>query len=332
MTGASDRRGLWTRIADRIGHKEPATALALFRIAVGVALLYTLVPMVLDDVVRVLWMDRPYGGFRVLNPDNWLVDLLGGPTDAAVTILVGLGILCGLLLIIGFGSRITPLLALQVLIALFALNPGTGGGHDRLHTNALWLLVLAPSTATLSLDAKLFSDAKAWIDPRPVAAWPRYVAIFQLVLVYCTTGLQKLGQEWMPWGDFSALYYALLAPSWQRYDMSWLGHPAAYFATQVGTALTWTWETCAPIWLLAFWFRATSDRPGRLRRLFNRLDVRAWWALFGVALHLVLWLTMNLGPFSIVTLSFYLCLWHPDEYAAGWRWVREKMGRAPTSI
>ena len=317
------RRGPWTRVVDRIGHKEPATALALFRIACGLGVLYTLIPMVRADVVRVLLTDRPYGGFRPLSPNNWLVDFLGGPTDAAVMILIGLAVMSGLFLVIGLGGRITPLLANQTMIALFAISPGTGGGHDRLHTAALWLLVLAPATATLSLDARLFGDDKAFVSDRPVAAWPRYVAVFQLVLVYCTTGLQKLGQEWMPWGDFSALYYALLAPSWQKWEVAgWLGHPVVYFLTQVGTALTWTWETLAPIWLLAFWFRATHDRPGRLRAWFNRVDVRLWWMLFGVAMHVVLWVMMNLGPFSLVTMSFYLCLFHPDEYASFGRRLR----------
>lgn len=322
-----DQRGLWTRIADRLAHREPATPLALFRIALGATILYTIVPMVTADVVTLLWVDRPYGGFRPLQANHWLVEQLGGPTDVTTWTLVALAILAGLLLVVGLGSRITPLLALVVMTALFSLNTGTGGGHDRLLTGGLWLLLLAPSTATLSLDARLFGPERSFLSTRPVAAWVRYVAVFQLVLVYCTTGLQKLGHEWMPWGDLTALYYALLAPSWQRWDVSWIGHPVAFFGTQLGTAATWLWETLAPVWLLAFWYRATHDRPGRLRAWFNRVDVRLWWALYGVALHLVLWVAMNLGPFSAVTLSFYLCLFHHDEYAALWRRVRACWGR-----
>lgn len=318
---------LWTRVADRLAHREPATPLALFRIAMGLSILYTLVPMVQAGVVTMLWVDRPYGGFRPLEAHHWLVEALGGPTDVAVGTLVALGILTGILLVVGLGGRITALLALVVMMALFSLNPGTGGGHDRLHTNGLWLLVLAPSTATLALDARLFGPDRRFLSTRPVAAWPRYVAVFQLVLVYTTTGLQKLGHEWMPWGDFSALYYALLAPSWQRWDTSVIAHPALYLGTQVGTAATWLWETLAPVWLLAFWFRATRDRPGRLRAWLNRLDLRLWWAVYGVLLHAVLWATMNLGPFSLVTTSFYLCLFHHDEYAALWRRLRGRGGR-----
>ena len=316
---------LWHRLADRLAHREPATPLALFRIALGLSILYTLLPMIAADVVAMVWMDRPYGGYRDLEPDSWLVAALGGPTDAAVTILVGLGVVSALLLLIGLGSRVTPLVANQVMIALFALNPESGGGHDRLLTAGLWLLVLAPSTATLSLDARLFGPDKRFVSSQPVAAWPRYLVIFQLVVVYFTTGVQKLGQDWMPWGGWSALYYALLAPSWQRYDTTWVA--AIYPLTQLATAMTWLWEVGAPLWLLAFWYRATRDRPGRLRALSNRLDLRAVMAAIGLFFHACLWFTMNLGPFSLVTSSFYLCLWHHDEYAAAWRRLRDKLFR-----
>jgi len=312
---------LWTRVADRLAHREAGTSLALFRIAMGLAVLYTLVPIISNGVLQPLFMDLSAGGFRPLRPDNWLVEALGGATQPVVTGLFATGILSGLCLVLGLGGRLTALVALQVMMAIFALNPASGGGHDRLHTNGLWLLVLAPSTATLSLDARLFGPDRRFVSQRPVAAWPRYLAIYQLVIVYGTTGIQKLSQEWMPWGDFTALYYALLAPSWQRWDTSFIGHPAVFFGTQLGTAITWLWETLAPIWLLAFWFRATRDRPGRLRAAFNRVDLRSWWAAFGIALHCILWATMNLGPFSLVTMGFYLCLWHPDEYAALWRRV-----------
>ena len=64
-------------------------------------------------------------------------------------------------------------------------------GDDRLLTNALWLLVLSRSTATLSLDCRLRTGQ--WVSSVLVPAWPRYLALYQLVLVYGTTGLQKLG-------------------------------------------------------------------------------------------------------------------------------------------
>ena len=37
-------------------------------------------------------------------------------------------------------------------------------------------------------------------------------------------------------------------------------------------------------------------------------------ALVGVLLHGSLWICMNLGPFPFITLAFYTCLYHPDEW------------------
>jgi hypothetical protein len=38
-----------------------------------------------------------------------------------------------------------------------------------------------------------------------------------------------------------------------------------------------------------------------------------------MVMHSILFITMELGPFSLITLAYYLCLWHPDEWARGLR-------------
>jgi hypothetical protein len=207
---------------------------------------------------------------------------------------------------------VTALAALQVLLALFSVNGEVGGGHDRLLTNALWLLVLASSTATASLDCRLRTGA--WTSDRPVAAWPRWLAVYQLVLVYVTTGMQKIGAEWWPWGDWSAVWYTLWIPHWARIDARWL--TPLYPLTQLATLGTMCFELGSPLLLLAFWYRATRGRRGRLRALFNRVDARRAFALAGLSLHLGIVALMDVGPFSAAAAAFYLCLWSPDEYAA----------------
>ncbi|MFO0004418.1 MAG: HTTM domain-containing protein, partial [bacterium] len=94
------------------------------------------------------------------------------------------------------------------------MHPFAGGGHDRLFTNALFLLLLSPAGATLSLDARRRTGS--FVDPSPRPAWTRTLLVFQLCVVYLVTGVQKLGSEWFPWGGASAVYYALLTPSWAR--------------------------------------------------------------------------------------------------------------------
>ena len=302
----------WARFTRAMAHREPATPLALFRIAVASIVLLSLLHMALTDVIEPILFGLDHGGVLPLKPSSPLWALLGRRATPELVLPLFWGTVAGsAALAVGLGGRLTALLVLQGCIALFAINGAAGGGHDKLLTNALWLLVLAPSTATLSLDARLRTGS--WVSDRPVAAWARYLAIVQICLVYGTTGIQKLGAEWMPWGGWSALYYSLLLPSWARFDMTWIAW--VYPLTQAATAATWLWEATFPLLLVCFWHRATRTRGGRLRQLSNRLDLRSAYVLMGVFVHVGIWATMNVGPFSWASLAYYLCLYHHDEWA-----------------
>jgi len=302
----------WNRWVALLSRREAGTGLALFRIAIGLCVLGTIGTVVGHDLVGVLWVDRSHDGYRTLGAGPWLVALLGGPTPRVVWSLVVLTLAAGLAMVLGMGARLAALVALQGVLALTWLNPHAGGSYDDLLTNALWLLVLGDAGATLSLSCRLRTGR--WTSDRTVPAWPRWLAVLQLILAYASTGMQKLSVYWVPGGDFSALYYILQQPSWQRTDMRWV---ADWFPlTQVATALTWAWEVSSPLVLLTFWARADPARGGRLRGLLLRLDYRRPFALVGLAMHLSTLVLMNVGPFSAITLSYYLCLWSPDELAA----------------
>lgn len=301
----------WSRWVRRVSHKEPDTPLALFRIAVGLVILYTHA-MLLATGGIVLWEHRDWGGIYPLSSKQWLLELLGGPIPPVVYSLITAGIISACTLTVGFCGRLSALVGLQVSLALFSLVPAAGGGHDRLITNALFVLVLAGGTRTLSLDARIRTGR--WRSNTPVPAWPRYLLWFQLCLVYGITGVHKLGSSWFPWGGWSAVYYTLLTPSWTRYDFSsaaWVAwiHPL----TQLGTAVTWLWEVTFPMVLVWAWWRHTAARGGRLRRLATRLDLRVPYALIGLIMHGSLLVLLDLGPFSLITLSFYVTMWHHDE-------------------
>lgn len=144
-------------------------------------------------------------------------------------------------------------------------------------------------------------------------AWPRYLLMFQLLLVYTSTGTQKLSTHWLPGGDLGALYYILLQPSWSRFDMSWLAW--VFPVTQAATLGTWLFEVFAPLLLIAMWGRSDRVKAGPLRRLLCRIEYRDLFAFFGVMMHLTIHAVMEVGPFSVISLAFYPALWHPDEWA-----------------
>lgn len=307
---------LLQRAARALARREPAHSVAIFRVAVGLIVLHTLGSLVWTGSLAPIWMNPEHGGIRTQRVTQWFAVLVGAPEPSGVWALWAAAAVGAVLLTLGVGARIGALISLQSLLALFSIHQSSGGGHDRLIVNALWLLVLMPSDLSLSLRSRLSTGR--WWNEAPAAAWPRYLAVFQICVVYTATGLQKVGPEWFPWGGLEAVYRSLLLPSWARYDLSgFLG--LFELPLQVTTAVTWLWESSFALVLFALWARATRSRPGRLRALSNRLDLRRAYAAIGLVMHLSLTALMELGPFGLISLSFYACLFSPDEWRAAWR-------------
>lgn len=312
QTAVGNRSGTWQRWVTLLAHREPGDSLALFRIGCGLCVVGAVGAVVTAGAVPTLWFDAPHGGYLATLDAPWQFTFLGGATPFNVWIMVVLAMISGLCLALGVGGRLTALVALQSYMALADLNVDAGGSYDNMLTNALWLLFLSRATATLSLDCRLRTGK--WTSRKLVPAWPRYLVIFQLVLIYWSTGMHKLSASWMPGGGFSAVYYTLQQPTWQRWDMQWLAW--VYPLTQVATAVTWLWEITSPLLLLALWYRATRERPGRLRAFFNWINYPRWFVLIGVIMHAAVLVFMEVGPFSWIAFAYYACLLRPRGLAS----------------
>lgn len=320
----------WSAWVSLVDQREPGDALALLRIGVSAVTLWVLISLTAAGLVDVLWVDRAWGGYRALGDGTYLIRWLGGPKPAVIHAVLGVTMAAAALLLLGFGGRLTAFVTLQGYMALHRLDSSASGSSDLLVTNGLWLLVLARSTATLSLDCRLRTGR--FRSDEPVLAFPRYLAVLQLIAMYWSTGVQKLSVYWFPGGSYAALYYILQQPTWQRFSMSWAAR--VYPLTQVATAVTWLWEVSAPVLFFIYYFRNTRDRPGRLRAWMNRRDLRIPWAIVGLLLHLMILIAMDVGHFTLIALSFYACLWHPEELrAAGARvlgWLRRSRPADPS--
>jgi len=303
----------WVTLFNR---REPADTIACFRIAIGLVMLYSLLSIAYFDLVEVLWVDAAAGGYRTLGQGNWLLAWCGGPTPAVVNGCHAVAVAGAALTVVGWGGRPVLFITLQAYAALISINGDTVGGYDFLLTNAMWLLVLSDCMATRSLRCRRATGS--WRSDVAVPAWPRYLAVFQLLVMYTATGLYKLKPEWTPGGDFSALFAVFQDPTWRRFDMdftAWI-----FPLTQVGTAVTWLFEISSWWMLVVFYCRYTPHRGGRLRAVLNRWDLRRLFTAIGMCLHIGILVTLNVGPFSWVTLSYYLCMWGPDEIATTWPW------------
>src|SRR5690606_5938536 len=292
--------------------REEATTVALFRILLCAGALYSLAIMTRDDVFQVTWLGAKHGGISALSSRHWMFAALGGFNASNVEQLFTFCCFSMFFGLVGFGGRMTLLFAQQSYVALRTLNENASGGYDSLICLGLLVLACTASTATLSVDCRLIYGRftrTAWI-----AAWPRAVLVFQVLLMYTMTGLQKVGHSWTPMGGYTALHFVLNDPTWLRWDLGtlpWAIDPVL----RVATAVTWHWEQLSLL-LLFHWYYRTTDAasPRWLRTLFTRWDLRSAWALIGLVLHASILLLFDVGPFSLVSVAFYVNLWSPREW------------------
>lgn len=311
----------WKFWVEMLSRKESGEAFAAFRIVVGLITISTLVDALAADAWKVVWVDQLYGGYRGFGPGTPLVEFFGGPKPEVIHGMIWASLISCVLLVFGLGGRVTAFVCLQTFIALHRMNSEASGSSDELITNALWLLVLGNGTATWSFDA-LIRTGKLQTNAL-ISSWPRYLGILQILVTYTTTGIQKISVYWLPFGELSAVYYVLQQPSFIRFAPEWV--PPFFRVTQLMTLVTWLWEVGSPLVGYYYWCRETLDRGGRARKLFAWLDLRIVWALVGSGFHIGIWATMEVGPFSPITMAYYLCYWHPDEWRRARRWVQERL-------
>jgi hypothetical protein len=294
-------RERWRRFVAFTEERESPRVLARFRIAIASLLAWTCIDGLRTGVFDVMWVTRAHGG-AVTTGAPTLVRWLGGATPDVVYGLAYVTIAAAAATAAGLLGRWSALVAAQSYFALIQINPDTVGGYDALMVNAHWLLFLSGAHEDLALRPR---TSRATSIP----AWPRRMLIFQILVVYGFTGLQKVSPVWLPIGSYSALYWVYQDPTWRRFDMDWTAPYANVLA--VMTAITWHWEVSAPLLLVWYWAKRrvarANDAAGRVVSAIARWDWRKPFLLVGVGLHVGILLTLDVGPFSLVSLAYYLC-------------------------
>lgn len=221
-------------------------------------------------------------------------DVLGSFEAAAV--LFGFWGVALMALLLGYRARFAAVAVWLLTLWFHFRNPTfTNGGDEvlRLCTFyvALGFLALPPAARALSLDR--LREKRRQPGPHPPArmpAWPLRLIQIQIALVYFVSGFWKVFGP--PWWDGSALYYALDNSAFSRFgvpDWAWLRIP--FTATTL--AVAW-WEFLFPA--LVTWKRT-----------------RRATLLFGVALHGLILVFMNIGLFPFVMVGLYPVFLKPDE-------------------
>ena len=152
---------------------------------------------------------------------------------------------------------------------------------------------------------------RRWTSDRLVFAWPRYLLVHQLVVMYVATGIGKTSSLWDP--PFHALYYALHRMPYIRMEAPWLSDILPLL--QIGAVTTYWWETT--FFLVGLWFMAVNGWLGaRLRPIAHKYDLRWPYLGVGFVMHMLVLVTLDVGPFTWVTFVYYLPLFSPDELSS----------------
>jgi hypothetical protein len=226
---------------------------------------------------------------------------------------------------LGLYTRVSAVVCFLIQLTLADRQAMFVFGGDSVFNCFLFLVVLAPCGAAWSLDARWRGKGRG-----DVPCWPRRLILFQLAVIYTTTGLYKIGSSWSFWGGWSALYLALNLPGIARWPGDWAAW--VYPLTQLATFVAGWFETLfflVPINLYLRWHRdeETCKRRGRIRRLLARWDLRWPFLALGLVMHISLTIFLDLGLFSITMLSLYPCLLYPSESKRVLEWAARLPGR-----
>lgn len=313
----------WARMWDI---QEKPTSLALMRALIGAVMFGDYAWAGLVGVVDWLWLPAAGGGLpgSSLKRVAWVYEVLPAEPWAA-WLIWSVALVAAFCMMVGLFSRTAVVVTLVMSAQLALINVPADRGIELVLRDVLLILAFAQCGRGFSVDAWL-KTGKWTGDGGLIPAWPRHLLILQLAVIYQISGVSKFAGTWWPAENFSAIYYVLENPIYSRWDIDWGG--ALFPLTQAASILTLVFEWSAWLLPVAFWYRFTSDRPGRLRALFNRIDVRLVYAFGGFALHIGIEVLMSLGSFAIAMLALYPVFIHPDEWARVAQWVRRKTDAA----
>ncbi len=304
---------LLQRIVAAFDERESPTALVLIRVLLATVMLSDLLWIGYFGVSDWLWAPVSDGGISPAIHQNPPVIYQWFGLDAGTATLIYVVLLVSITMFgLGCFTRTSGLVFVFVYAQSAMANDYGDRGIDRAVRVVMLILSFSAAGAAYSFDA--WRKTGSWRgDGKPVPAWPRFMVLGQLVLVYCAAGFSKGGTLWFPWGGYGALYVILQDPIYAKMSFAFLEHPVLYFFTQVGTGITHTWEMGAPVVLLAAYYRRTAERGGFMRRWFERLRVRDVYVFIGVGFHLSLAVTMYLGIFPWAMLAFFPAFFRPEE-------------------
>lgn len=207
-----------------------------------------------------------------------------------VAILIGLVVLlvAAVALLVGWQSRVAAVVVFVLIVSLERRSPWMFNSGDALIRIEALLLALSPCGTALSLDQRRRTGTFWSAQTRP--NWPIRLLQVQFAIVYLAAVQVKLAGQ--PWLDGTAVSYVLRIEDMTRIP---LPHWLVANALAMNAA---TWAVLATELALGILVWFPRCRP---------------WVLFaGIAMHLMIDMTIQIGIFSYAMFVLYLAWLSPE--------------------
>jgi hypothetical protein len=196
-------------------------------------------------------------------------------------------------LTLGWRTRLMSVFLYLGLLSLYHRNVSSNGGPDAVPMILAFYMMLCPSGAAYSLDARRAARKRGTLAEPVIAPWAQRLLQMQLCLIYFQSCVIKSGGP--TWMDGTATHYVLFNREFNQFDLGWLGGYPLLVNLMTHGALGI--EFALAFWL---WFRPT----------------RRWAILGGILLHAGIRPVLNIPGFGAVMCATYLTFLDADEVAA----------------
>ncbi len=262
---------------------------------------------------------RYYGREGMLPPESWHIvfrqvyrfSILDYVSDErilfALYLLLLIAAFCSML---GLRARVSTIITCLLLFSFQERNPMILAGGEALLRVVGFLLMIAPGISAFSLDRAKF-QLKSWtknkerLPPLQMPMWPYRLLLWQLIVLYITSGWDKLSGDM--WWNGTAIEAVLRL---ETFTEPW-AEPVIPFLSAQTLALSrltvlyeWTWFVLlipAVLW----------KRIG-----FTAHGIKRVVLFFGVIFHTGIAIVMSVGTFPYAIMAAYLGLLHEKDHEA----------------
>jgi Vitamin K-dependent gamma-carboxylase len=268
-----------------------AKPLGAFRIVFGVILLCYLALMTVEfdhwytgaGLLQGTEAREAAGSFR-FSPLQYVADPMIAHLFLAFTFAVAIGFT------LGWRTRLMSVLLYLCMISLYHRNVSSNGGPDAVPSIMTFYMMLCPSGAAYSLDARRAAKKRGTAAEPLIIPWAQRLLQMQICLIYFQSTIFKCrGALWL---NGTSIHYILFLKEFRELDMEWLANfPLVINVMTQGAIL---FQFALAFWL---WFKPT----------------RRWAILAGLILHVGLKPILNIPAFGETMVATYLTFLAPDE-------------------